>query len=131
LGKIVKILVLDDEEDSRELLGILISKYFEFPHQVIFSKSYSEAYLTLKNDSFDVVFSDSKLPNNSENKILDLITNIKTQIIISSALGIESFKNKNKRPMYFLQKPIDIDDFRIISQLVVKNLQAHENSLII
>lgn len=131
LGKVFNILILDDEADSRELLGNLISKYFEHPHKIVYSKNYSEAVLNIQKFTFDVVFSDYKSPNYNNIKLFELLSNKKTQIVISSALGIESFKNTDNRPLYFLQKPVDIDDFKTICQMVIKNILAYENYLII
>lgn len=131
MGKVFNILIIDDEADSRELLGNLILKHFEYPHQIVFSKTFSEAVLNIQKLTFDVVFSDCKLPNYHDNKIFELISHKKTQIVISTALGIEAFKSNDKRPIYFLQKPVDIDDFKTICQMVSKNILAYENSLMI
>lgn len=131
MGKIYKILIHEDESDSRELLSNLLQKFFYFDHEISYATNYLAAINCLKSSHYDIVFSDNKTPFQNGDNLFNFIKNKKTQVVLNTALGKDNIIVNESKPIYFLQKPIDIDDFKIICQMMINNIEAFDNSLMI
>lgn len=101
-----KILVVDDERSITDALGLILTR---LGHQAETAGSIGEATALLKTSSFDLVFTDLRLPDGSG---IDLLTHIKadtpeTEVIVMTAHGsleitIEAIK---RGAFYYLEKP--------------------------
>ncbi len=131
MRKDLNILIIDDEQNSRELLQFLLSKYFKEKYLLCLASSATEAEKQLKNTDFDIVFSDSKMPFETSNHLIKYNYNKNIQFVICTALGKNDVIDKFDFPVYFLQKPIDLDDFNTICKLILDSIIAKENTLII
>jgi DNA-binding NtrC family response regulator len=101
-----RILVVDDEPSVTEALGLILA---ELGHRVESAKSVGEATALLKGPSYDLVFTDLRLPDASG---IDLLAHIKsetpdTEVILMTAHGslditIEAIK---RGAFYYIEKP--------------------------
>jgi two-component system response regulator PilR (NtrC family) len=113
-----KILVVDDEKSMREILQIFLKNE---DYSVAVAKDGEAATEAVRNDIFDLVITDMKMPKVSG---LELLKNIKvitpeTIVVIVTAFGTtESAVEAMKHGAYdYIQKPFQMDEIR----LVVKN----------
>ena len=116
-----KILVVDDERSVTDALQMILS---DLGHRVDAAKSVAAATAFLKKSSFDLVFTDLRLPDASG---IDLLTHIKTdspdtQVILMTAHGslditIEAIK---RGAFYYLEKPFTPNQ---VTMLVERALQ--------
>jgi two-component system response regulator PilR (NtrC family) len=113
-----KILVVDDEKSMREILQIFLKNE---GYSVTVANDGEAATETTRNDIFDLVITDMKMPKVSG---LQLLKNIKeitpeTIVVIITAFGTtESAVEAMKHGAYdYIQKPFQMDEIR----LVVKN----------
>lgn len=110
-----KILVVDDERSIRNTLKDILE--FE-KHEVFLSENGKDALELLAVNSFDLIFSDIKMP---ELDGLELLTTIKEKqietpvVMISGHGNIETAVDSIKRGAYdFIEKPIDLNRLLII-----------------
>ena len=113
-----KILVVDDEKSMREILEIFLQNE---EYSVSTANNGESAVEAIKNDIFDLVISDMKMPKMGG---LELLKNIKeiapdTVVVIVTAFGTtESAVEAMKHGAYdYIQKPFQMDNIR----LVIKN----------
>ncbi len=113
-----KILVVDDEKSMREILEMFLKN--EGYHTSAATNGAS-AIETIKNDIYDLIISDMKMPKMGG---LELLKNVKesspdTVFVVMTAFGTtESAVEAMKLGAYdYIQKPFQMDDIR----LVVKN----------
>ncbi len=118
------ILVVDDEKSMREILEIFLKSE---GYNVSVANNGEVAVEAIKNDIFDLVISDMKMPKMGG---LELLKNIKeiapdTVVVIVTAFGTtESAVDAMKHGAYdYIQKPFQMDNIR----LVIKNaLEKHK-----
>ncbi len=127
----LKILILDDEKNARELIVQLLHRYFAADFSVSEASSAKEAQQLFQHQVFDVVFSDSKMPFSDGIELIESITTKQTQVVLCTALGLADFKNTFTFPVYFLQKPIDFDHFKAICEIILLQINGFKNELII
>jgi two-component system response regulator PilR (NtrC family) len=120
----IKILVVDDEKNIRETLRIFLKGE---GYAVTLAEDGQSGLRTLKNDIFDLIITDLKMPKISG---FDLLKAIKedspeTAVVIITAYGTtESAVEAMKLGAFdYIQKPFKIENMR----LVIKNaLEKHE-----
>ncbi|MCA1591770.1 MAG: sigma-54 dependent transcriptional regulator [Acidobacteria bacterium] len=111
-----RILVVDDERSVLDALDLILS---EQGHEVLTAQSVAEAADYLKTHSFDLVFTDLRLPDASG---IDLLTRIKdetpcTEVILMTAHGsldvtIEAIK---RGAFYYMEKPFTPDQVLMLT----------------
>ncbi|UCH79867.1 MAG: sigma-54-dependent Fis family transcriptional regulator [Nitrospiraceae bacterium] len=113
-----RILVVDDEKSMREILEIFLKNE---GYRVSVANNGETAVEALKNDIFDLIISDMKMPKMGG---LELLKNVKesspdTVFVVMTAFGTtESAVEAMKLGAYdYIQKPFHMDDIK----LVVKN----------
>jgi two-component system response regulator PilR (NtrC family) len=113
-----KILVVDDEKSMREILEIFLKSE---NYDVSTADNGEKAIEAIKNDIFDLVITDMKMPKVGGLEVLKHIKQISpdTVVVIITAFGTtESAVEAMKLGAYdYIQKPFQMDDIR----LVVKN----------
>ena len=108
-----RILVVDDEENSRNVLSQYI---IGCGYNVITAKSGEEALDTMKESSFDIVITDLRMTGISGIDLLREIKKIKpdTGALIITAFGeIDSYiEAMNLGAFDYLNKPIKLDELK-------------------
>lgn len=113
-----KILVVDDEKSIREILHIFLK---EEGYKVTLADNGQSGLNALRNDIFDLIITDLKMPKSSGIELLKAIKeeSPETVVVIITAFGsTESAVEAMKLGAFdYIQKPFKIDDIR----LVIKN----------
>lgn len=118
-----KILVVDDEQNSREgLTKILIKEGYE----VVAAESGEDALVEAKKEDFDLIITDLRMPEVSGIDVLEKIRAKKPDIgvIIVTAYGeVNSYlKAMTLGAFEYLNKPIKLDELRrVISKALSKS----------
>jgi two-component system, NtrC family, nitrogen regulation response regulator NtrX len=106
----MKLLIIDDEKSIRNTLKEILE--FE-GHNVSLASDGVEGLALATSDSFDVIFSDIKMPNMDGMELLDRLNeaNVDSSVIMISGHGsIESAVDCIKKGAFdFIQKPLDLN----------------------
>ena len=110
-----KILVVDDETSIREFLEIL---FLRAGHQVRLDKDSIDAITLLKDDSFDLVLTDLRLPRGSGMDVLSYVSKntSSTQVVIMTAFATtETAIEAMKAGAYdYIIKPFKVDELIVL-----------------
>jgi len=105
-----KILVIDDEKSIRETLKEIL-EYEE--HQVDVAEDGEAGLETFKNNRYDIVLLDIKMPNKDGMEVLEEIFGVATDvpvIMISGHGNIDTAVESIKKGAYdFIEKPLDLN----------------------
>ncbi len=106
----MKLLIIDDEKSIRNTLKEILE--FE-GHNVSLASDGVEGLALATSDSFDVIFSDIKMPNMDGMELLDRLNeaNVDSSVIMISGHGsIDSAVDCIKKGAFdFIQKPLDLN----------------------
>jgi len=124
-----RILVVDDEESLRDLLGIMLRKD---GYDVVAAADRAGAAGLLARDSFDMVITDVKLPDGDGIEILRHVKagSPETAVIVITAYGsTETAVAALKLGAHdYLVKPFDVDELKIVVRNALERQQlAREN----
>ena len=127
-----RILVVDDEESLRDLLGIMLRKE---GYDVFAAPDRAGAARALARDSFDMVITDVKLPDGDGIEILRHVKagSPETAVIVMTAYGsTETAVAALKLGAHdYLVKPFDVDELKIVVRNALEREQlAQENRLL-
>jgi len=118
-----RILCVEDDKDTCELLGILFLEY-----EVVFAGSLKEAFSLLESQHFDLYVLDNWLPDGSGIEVCQKIHALKPDvpIIFTSAVGQKSEIKKALAAgaKEYLVKPYEPEDL----QKVVKDLISNHHN---
>lgn len=118
-----QICIIDDEQDGRDYISLLLEN--EFPElQIAFQgSSVEEAYIYLAKNSPDILFLDIQLTDGNAFDLLSRLKEIQTEIIFITAyenFAIQAIKNKTTD---YLLKPIKKMDFIIAVNKALENIK--------
>lgn len=110
-----KILVVDDETSIREFLEILLLRA---GHQVRMAKDAIDAISVLKDDAFDLVLTDLRLPRGSGMDVLTYVSKhaSSTQVVMMTAFATtETAVEAMKAGAYdYIIKPFKVDELTVL-----------------
>jgi two-component system response regulator PilR (NtrC family) len=124
-----RILVVDDEQSMREFLSILLS---QSGYSVVAVAGVKEALQKIKNDAFDLIITDLKLPDGNGLEVLEEAksSDPDAQIIVITAFGTaETAVNAMKKGAYdYITKPFLVDHIRLtVQKAMEKGALSREN----
>jgi DNA-binding NtrC family response regulator len=122
-----KVLVVDDEQDVREILDSVLRKLDYIPYV---AESGQEALEILKNNKIDVVLSDLYMPGMDGIELLKRVRTLSKSIvflIITAHPTIETAVDAIKKGAYdYLTKPFHIEEVRVkINRAIEKSGLTH------
>lgn len=124
---VYKILLVDDEINSLKVLSAALTNK---NIQVETAASGEEAYEMFKNERYDLVISDYKMPGMNGEELLEKVKTITTEIpfILLTAFGsIELAVNAMRKGAYtYLTKPVNLDLMETIVNDVLFRADRHE-----
>lgn len=122
-----KILVVDDDEGTRELFHTVLSGE---GYRVTLASNGQDALALFRNDSFDLVITDLKMPVSDGLDLLQEIRKIgsNTDVIMATGYGeVESyFRAISLGAMEYIHKPVRIRELKKIVHLVLKKRKTKE-----
>jgi two-component system response regulator (stage 0 sporulation protein F) len=124
-GKPMKILVVDDEEGARDLFNTILS---DEGYDVSLASGGEEALELFKNNPFDLVITDIKMPVMDGLQLLQEIRKMgsKTDVIMVTAYGeVESYlKAMSLGAAEYINKPIRIKELKRIVLKILTEYRA-------
>jgi len=106
----LKAVIIDDEKDSREILGNYLVKYCPDITICGFGESVDTGIKCIKEHKPDIVFLDIEMPYGNGFDLLEKIENITFETIFVTAFDNYAIRALNQSAAYYLLKPIDIDE---------------------
>lgn len=105
-----KVVVIDDEKDSREILAGYLSKYCPDILVSGFGESVSTGLEAIYKHKPDIVFLDIEMPYGNGFDLLDQVSNVTFETVFVTAFDNYAIQALNQSAAYYLLKPIDIDE---------------------
>ncbi|RKT01955.1 LytR/AlgR family response regulator transcription factor [Chryseobacterium defluvii] len=120
--------IIDDEQDGRDYISLLLENEFPDVQTVFQAASIEEAYVYLIKNSPDILFLDIQLSDGTAFDLLSKIKDISSQIIFITAFenfAIQAIKNGATD---YLLKPIKKIDFIIAVNKALENIRKNKIS---
>jgi len=128
-----RILVVDDEQSMREMLGIVMRKE---GYQVVTADSRSQAAAVLGKQAIDVVVTDVRLPDGDGIEILRHVkaATPETIVIVMTAFGTTETAvaaRKLGAEAYVQKGDLDVDELKIVVRDALANRRLREENVIL
>lgn len=126
----LRAVIVEDEKRSRETLFGLLKMYCKNVEIVGEAENVQEGLMLIRQQSPDVVFLDIQMPDGSGFKLLELIEDIKFDVIFTTAYDQFAIKAIRYSALDYLLKPIYPDDLIRAVKKAEKNkqiLKSNEN----
>lgn len=110
----LRAIVVDDEELARKNLIMLLEEYCPEIEVIGEAERKDQAKAIIESSQPDVVFLDIRMPSNAEGfELLDEIEDKNFQVVFVTAFKDYAVKAFNASAVYYLLKPIDIEELQI------------------
>ncbi|MEI7594673.1 MAG: LytTR family DNA-binding domain-containing protein [Bacteroidota bacterium] len=118
----IRAIIIDDENASRDTLKGLLSRYCKNTEVIAEADGFNSALSLLKEITPDVVFLDIQMPDGSGFKLLEALGNISFEVVFTTAYDQYAIKAFKYSAIDYLLKPIDPDDLiNAIEKIEKKN----------
>ena len=125
---ILKSIIVEDEETSRQILRNYINTYCPNVEVVGEAANVEEALVLIRNTSLDVVFLDVEMPYGNAFDLLDKVGDMTFETIFVTAYNTYAVDALNAHASYYLMKPISIDEL-IKAVDYVAEIKSKEDAL--
>ena len=127
-----RILVVDDEQSMREMLGIMLRKE---GYEVVVADSRAQAAGVLGHEAIDMVVTDVRLPDGDGIEILRHVkaASPETIVIVMTAFGTTETAVAARKlgAEAYVLKPFDVDELRIVVRDALANRRLREENVIL
>lgn len=106
----MKAIIIDDEQDSRDILANYLKKYCADVTVCGFGESVTTGLEAIHKHQPDIVFLDIEMPYGNGFDLLDKLTNVTFETVFVTAFDNYAIQALNQSAAYYLLKPIDIDE---------------------
>lgn len=106
----IRAIIIDDEEDAREVLSITLQKFCPDIEVIALCGSPEEGLDKINNLGPSLVFLDVQMPNMSGFDLLEKVTDINFDVIFVTAFNRYAIKAIRFSALDYLLKPIEVDD---------------------
>ena len=110
MNEALRVILVDDEKDSRDSLRYYLVKYCDDVTIVGEADGVDSAIELLAKHQPDVVFLDVEMPFGNGFDMLDRLDEISFEIIFVTAFSNYAVQALNMSASYYIMKPVDIDD---------------------
>ncbi len=109
----LRALIVDDEEFARKNLAMLLDEHCPEIEVIGQASRKEQAKAIIESSNPDVVFLDIRMPSGAEGfELLEEIENKKFQVVFVTAFKDYAIRAFNASAVYYLLKPIDVDDLK-------------------
>jgi two-component system response regulator PilR (NtrC family) len=127
-----RILVVDDEQSMREMLGIMLRKE---GYEVVVADSRAQAAGVLGHEAIDMVVTDVRLPDGDGIEILRHVkaATPETIVIVMTAFGTTETAVAARKlgAEAYVLKPFDVDELRIVVRDALAHRRLREENVIL
>jgi len=127
-----RILIVDDEQSMREMLGIMLRKE---GYEVVMADSRAQAAAVLGHDAIDMVITDVRLPDGDGIEILRHVkaASPETIVIVMTAFGTTETAVAARKlgAEAYVLKPFDVDELRIVVRDTLAHRRLREENVIL
>jgi len=127
-----RILVVDDEQSMREMLGIMLRKE---GYEVVVAGSRVQAAGVLSHESIDMVVTDVRLPDGDGIEILRHVkaASPETIVVVMTAFGTTETAVAARKlgAEAYVLKPFDVDELRIVVRDALAHRRLREENVIL
>lgn len=120
----IKAIIIEDEQKSRELLAMLVEKNCPQLELVAVAKNVKEGVEMINSLNADLVFLDISMPDGTGFDVLEQVQGKKFEIIFSTATDKHALKAIKYSACDYLLKPIDIDELKAAVEKVALKRNA-------
>jgi two-component system LytT family response regulator len=108
----MKVIIIDDEENSREVLRVLLNKFC--PEFEILGEAYNinSAYELIVEKKPEIVFLDIQMPGGSGFDLLKKFTSISFEIVFITSYDQYAIEAIKCSALDYLLKPIEVDELK-------------------
>ena len=106
----MKAVIIDDEKDSREILGNYLKKYCPDVSVCGYGESVDSGLAAIEANNPDIVFLDIEMPYGNGFDLLDRVKKVTFETVFVTAFDHYAMQALNQSAAYYLLKPIDIDE---------------------
>lgn len=125
----LRALVVDDEEFARKNLVMLLEEYCPEIEVIGEAERKEQARAIIEASKPDVVFLDIRMPSNAEGfELLEEIEEKNFQVVFVTAFKDYAIKAFNASAVYYLLKPIDIEELQTAVKRVVETRAIYEEN---
>lgn len=116
----IKALIIEDEQKSREMLAMLVEKNCPQLEIVGLAKNVKEGIDLISSTKPDLVFLDISMPDGTGFDLLEAVQGKKFELIFTTATDKHALKAIKYSACDYLLKPIDIDELKLAVEKVLQ-----------
>jgi len=124
--KVLKTILIEDEEASRETLRNYLNKYCEGIEIISECANIKEGKKAIEAHHPDLVFLDVEMPFGNAFDLLEQFDKIDFETVFVTAYSQYALKALNYSASYYILKPIDIDELELAIKKVRENIDLKE-----
>jgi two-component system LytT family response regulator len=114
----IKALIIEDEQKSREMLAMLVEQNCPTLQLVGQAKNVQEGAEMIKSLKPDLIFLDIQMPDGTGFDLLEQVQDKKFEIIFTTATDKHALKAIKYSACDYLLKPLDIDELKVAVEKV-------------
>lgn len=122
-GKMIRTVIVDDENKARKLLNNLVKKYCPQLDVVGLAASADEAYAMISKYNPEIIFLDIRMPEADNSGLLKKLEDKNIQIICTTAYDQYAIKAIRHGVVDYLLKPIDVQELKGAVQKAQNNIR--------
>ncbi|OEK09173.1 DNA-binding response regulator [Flavivirga aquatica] len=103
-------IIVEDEENSREILKNYLKKYCPNVTVIGEASNIEDALILIRNHDLDLVFLDVEMPYGNAFDLLDKVGDVNFETVFVTAYNHYAVEALNAHASYYLMKPISIDE---------------------
>lgn len=123
----IKTLIIEDEQKSREMLVAMLEKNCEFISVIGAAKNVKEGVELIKQFKPELVFLDISMPDGSGFDLLEQVQGHKFELIFATASDQHAIRAIKYSACDYLLKPIDVEELKLAVDKVVQKKNAIPN----
>lgn len=123
----IKTLIIEDEQKSRDMLAAIILKNYPELNVVGLAKNVKEGVEIINSESPDLIFLDISMPDGSGFDLLEAVPNHKFEVVFVTASDQHAIRAIKYSACDYLLKPLDIEELRIAIEKVTMKKNAKPN----
>ena len=125
--KVLKTIIVEDEETSRETLRNYLNKYCEGIEIIAECEDIKKGKVAIEKWNPDLVFLDVEMPFGNAFDLLEQLGEVNFETVFVTAYSQYALKALNYSASYYILKPIDIDELEIAVKKVRENVETKSN----